>query len=67
MALKHFHIVLIACAILLGAGYGFWSLDHYRASGLSSDLWAAVIAYFLAAALAGYLVWFLNKARRKGW
>lgn len=55
MSLKAFHVVFILASAALSVLFGLWA----RQNGQSGA--AVVTAFTLAAALMGYLIWFLKK------
>ena len=65
MSLIYFHIFLISCAIIFGAGFGFWELAHFKATGALIDLISAIGSFLAAAGLALYLAWFLKKNKTR--
>ena len=67
MALKPFHIVLILSAIALGIGVGMWGMDQYSHFHRVMDFGTGAGGFMGSVLLSSYLIWFLRKAREKGW
>ena len=61
MSLKAFHIVFVACVVLLAFFCGGWLLIQYRSSGQPAQLLGG-IASFLA---GGGMIWYGRAVLRK--
>ena len=66
MSLKGFHIVFITFSTLLALGIGAWCLRVNSSAGAPVYLTGAVAAFFAAAALVAYGIWFYRKMKRLG-
>lgn len=64
MTLKAFHVVFVAAAILVSAGFGVWSLHNYL-TAQRETLYVLLGAFSLAFAvgLVAYGGWFLRKMK----
>ncbi len=63
MSLIYFHIGLISIATLFGVAVGFWELNAYAKSAKVVDLAAGIGFFVIAAGLAIYLIWFIQKKK----
>ncbi|HTO94475.1 MAG TPA: hypothetical protein VMM80_08865 [Bacteroidota bacterium] len=54
MSLKTFHLLFVACAVLLAFGVAAWSVDAYASGGGTAMLAAAAGACLAGAALVVY-------------
>ena len=59
MSLKSVHVLFIVLATAMTVVFGMWSLRSYSTP-------AAVAAFVIAAALAGYGTWFVRKSKGMG-
>lgn len=64
MSLKGFHIVFITFSTLLALGCGIWCLQLGQATGTTSYMLGATLAFVAALALVIYGFWFYRKMKR---
>ena len=60
MSLKAFHLIFIACATLVTAGFGLWALGSGAGGGMTA---LGVVSLVVAVALPVYGRWFLAKTK----
>ena len=65
MSLKAVHIVFVIAALLLCAGFGWWSLAAFGETGSGTSLALGVLSLVASGVLVYYGFWFLRKL--KGW
>lgn len=63
MSLKTFHVVFVACSVMLMLVLAGWSFGNYRAAGRGLDLAYAVASVAAAGALLVYGRIFLKKLK----
>ena len=64
MSLKAVHIFFVTIATLTAAGFGWWLVLSYQATGNGLDLVLAILALLGAVALPFYGAWFLKKMEK---
>lgn len=62
MSLKHFHIVFIALAVLLCAGFGAWTFLIEEVTTVIRV--TGIVSLVLGVVLALYGIWFYRKSKR---
>lgn len=63
MSLKMFHVVFVACSLILSTGLAVWAFGNYRATGSPMDLAYAVGSIVASVALLIYGRVFLKKLK----
>ncbi|MCB9799139.1 MAG: hypothetical protein H6757_00090 [Candidatus Omnitrophica bacterium] len=63
MSLKAFHIFFIVLSIILAAGFGGWAIRDFSLTHSQINLGLGIFSLIGAAALTGYLPWFLSKTK----
>jgi len=61
MSLKTFHVIFIACSIILVIGFGCWGIDNFQQKQAFSYLWTGIGSFLLAAGLIIFEYVFLKK------
>lgn len=63
MSLKAFHVVFVALATILSAGFGVWEIRAWKVAGGGGALALAIAGFVIAAVLVVYGRWFLGKTK----
>jgi hypothetical protein len=62
MSLKTFHVIFIACAVIMCFGFGVWGMMNSQTGGFGAML-GGVLGFGAGIALIVYEIWFLRKLR----
>ncbi len=66
MSLKVVHVCFVLLATALMAGFGFWGVRDYPASGKGIYFVLGVASFVAGGLLLVYLFWFLSKMKKAG-